>query len=74
MTTGRTAILSPILNVMTAAAEKAARGMVRDFGELEHLQVSKKGLGDFVSTADKAPKWSARSIARSKVTNLVGEK
>ena len=53
MTTGRTAILSPILNVMTAAAEKAARGMVRDFGELEHLQVSKKGLGDFVSTADK---------------------
>jgi len=28
----------------------------------------------FVATADKAPKWSARSIARSKVTNLVGEK
>jgi hypothetical protein len=28
----------------------------------------------FVSTADKAPKWSARSIARRKVTNLVGEK
>jgi myo-inositol-1(or 4)-monophosphatase len=51
--TGRTMILSPILNVMTAAAEKAARGLVRDFGELEHLQVSKKGLGDFVSTADK---------------------
>jgi len=53
MTTGRTAILSPILNVMTAAAEKAARGIIRDFGELEHLQVSKKGLGDFVSTADR---------------------
>jgi len=28
----------------------------------------------FVSTADKAPKWSARSISRSKVTNFVGEK
>lgn len=53
MTTGRISSLSPILNVMTAAAEKAARGMLRDFGELEHLQVSKKGLGDFVSTADK---------------------
>ncbi len=51
--TGRAMILSPILNVMTAAAEKAARGLIRDFGELEHLQVSKKGLGDFVSTADK---------------------
>ncbi len=51
--TGRAMILSPILNVMTAAAEKAARGLVRDFGELEHLQVSKKGLGDFVSTADR---------------------
>ncbi|MBU6157336.1 MAG: hypothetical protein KJS87_10425, partial [Alphaproteobacteria bacterium] len=53
MSTGRITNLSPILNVMTAAAEKAARGMLRDFGELEHLQVSKKGLGDFVSTADK---------------------
>jgi myo-inositol-1(or 4)-monophosphatase len=44
---------SALLNVMTAAANKAARGLVRDFGEIENLQVSKKGPGDFVSAADK---------------------
>ena len=43
---------SPILNVMGNAALKAARGLIRDFGEVEHLQVSIKGAGDFVSTAD----------------------
>ncbi|KAA5607269.1 inositol monophosphatase [Roseospira marina] len=40
------------INVMVAAANKAARGLVRDFGEVEQLQVSVKGPGDFVSNAD----------------------
>jgi len=44
---------SALLNVMVAAAQKAARRMVRDFGEVENLQVSKKGPADFVSIADK---------------------
>lgn len=44
---------SPLLNVMTGAAQKAAKGLVRDFGELEQLQVSKKGPADFVSRADR---------------------
>jgi len=44
---------SPHLNVMCNAAFKAARGLTRDFGEVEHLQVSRKGPGDFVSMADK---------------------
>ena len=44
---------TPLINVMTSAAQKAARGLTRDFGEVEHLQVSKKGPADFVSTADK---------------------
>jgi len=44
---------SALVNVMTAAIEKAARGLIRDFGEVEQLQVSRKGLGDFVSTADR---------------------
>ncbi len=43
---------SPIINVMTKAADKAARGLKRDFGEVEQLQVSMKGPADFVSTAD----------------------
>lgn len=43
---------SALINVMVRAAEKAARGLVRDFGEVEHLQVSRKGPADFVSAAD----------------------
>lgn len=45
-------IRSANLNVMTAAARKAARSMLRDFGEIENLQVSLKGTRDFVSSAD----------------------
>ncbi|MCD8566351.1 MAG: inositol monophosphatase [Alphaproteobacteria bacterium] len=47
------AALSPLMTVMTKAAEKAARSLLRDFGEVENLQVSQKGPGDFVSAADK---------------------
>lgn len=45
--------LSPALNVMVAAARKAGKRLIRDFGELEHLQVSRKGPADFVSSADQ---------------------
>lgn len=41
------------MNVMVAAALKAGRGLKRDFGEVENLQVSMKGPGDFVSAADR---------------------
>lgn len=44
--------LSPSLNVMIAAAKKAGRALIRDFGELENLQISRKGPADFVTTAD----------------------
>ncbi|MEM7642659.1 MAG: inositol monophosphatase family protein [Pseudomonadota bacterium] len=40
------------LNVMIKAARKAGRGLLKDFGEVENLQVSAKGPGDFVSRAD----------------------
>jgi myo-inositol-1(or 4)-monophosphatase len=43
---------SALLTVMINAARKAARGLARDFGELDLLQPSKKGLADFVSAAD----------------------
>ena len=46
------ALRSATINVMVKAAHKAARGLVRDFGEVEQLQVSLKGPADFVSTAD----------------------
>ena len=44
---------SALLNVMVAAARKAGRGLRRDFGEVEHLQVSLKGPTNFVSAADR---------------------
>ncbi len=44
---------SALLNVMIKAARKAARTLKRDFGEIEHLQVSLKGPADFVSAADR---------------------
>ncbi|MXW91804.1 MAG: inositol monophosphatase [Rhodospirillaceae bacterium] len=46
------ALKPAIVNVMEGAARKAARGLVRDFGEVEQLQVSRKGPSDFVSAAD----------------------
>jgi myo-inositol-1(or 4)-monophosphatase len=45
-------VQSPLLTVMVAAARKAGRGLNRDFGEVENLQVSRKGPADFVSNAD----------------------
>ncbi len=44
--------LSPNVHVMIKAAEKAGRSLARDFGEVEQLQVSRKGPDDFVSAAD----------------------
>ena len=45
-------ITTPLMNVMTAAARKAAKVLIRDFGEVEHLQASKKGPADFVTQTD----------------------
>ena len=52
------------LNVMIKAARKAGRSLVKDFGEVENLQVSSKGAGDFVSRADVA----AEEIIREALT------
>lgn len=63
------------LNIMIKAARKAARSLVRDFGEVEQLQVSSKSAGDFVSRAD----LKAEEIIRTELIearpnySLVGE-
>ena len=44
---------SPQINLITRACMKASRSLIRDFGEIENLQVSTKGPGDFVTSADK---------------------
>ncbi len=46
--------LSGLIRVMEKAARKAGQRLRRDFGEVEHLQVSRKGPADFVSKADRA--------------------
>ena len=51
--TETTSHLSPIMRVMQFAARKGSRSLLRDFGEVEHLQVARKGPADFVSRADK---------------------
>ncbi len=61
---------------MTAAAQKASRKLLRDFGEVEHLQVSKKGPADFVSSADKTAEDTLRyelGKARPKYSFLMEE-
>ena len=45
--------ISSNLNIMIKAAEKASKSVIRDFGEIEKLQVSKKGPRDFVTKTDK---------------------
>jgi myo-inositol-1(or 4)-monophosphatase len=52
---------------MMGAARKAGRGMVRDFGEVEKLQVSMKGTSDFVSSADlKAEKTIRQELSKAR--------
>src|ERR1700732_4035623 len=48
------------LNVMIKAAHKAGRTLKRDFGEIEHLQVSLKGPADFVTAADRRAEETLR--------------
>ncbi len=52
------------MNLMVKAARKAGRSLMRDFGEVENLQVSVKGPGDFVSKADR----KSEEIIRAELT------
>ena len=55
------------IQVMAQAANKAARGLLRDFGEVENLQVSLKGPANFVSAADRrAEEVIHRELARAR--------
>ena len=67
---------SAIINVIDKAARKAGRSLVRDFGEVQQLQVSRRGPGDFVSAADsKAAKILREELAHARPDyGFVGEK
>jgi myo-inositol-1(or 4)-monophosphatase len=73
---------SPQINLITRACMKASRSLIRDFGEIENLQVSLKGPGDFVTASDKKvekiiieelqkarPNYSILSEEIGKITN-----
>ncbi|RLQ88694.1 inositol monophosphatase family protein [Notoacmeibacter ruber] len=58
---------SALMNVMVGAAAKAGRRLARDFGEVENLQVSVKGPGDFVTKADmEAEKTIYEELSRAR--------
>ncbi len=61
------AVVSGIIRVMEKAARKAGQRLRRDFGEVAHLQVSRKGPADFVSKADQHAErtiWDELRVAR----------
>ena len=58
---------SALINVMQKASIAASRGLIRDFGEVENLQVSRKGPADFVSRADiNAEKTIRRELSKAR--------
>ncbi len=67
--------ISPNLNIMIKASEKASKILIRDFGEIEKLQVSKKGPADFVTNSDlKAEKIIISELKKAKPNySLVSE-
>ena len=59
--------ISANLNIMIKASEKASKILIRDFGEIEKLQVSKKGPSDFVTNSDlKAEKIIIEELKKAK--------
>ncbi len=58
---------SPLLNVMSAAAVKAGKGLLRDFNEVDHLHISRKGSANFVTSADlRTEKLLQKELAKAR--------
>ena len=66
--------ISPNLNIMIKACEKASKVIIRDFGEVEHLQVSQKGPKDFVTKTDmRVEKILIEELSKSKNFSFISE-
>ena len=66
--------ISPNLNLMIKAAEKASKVVIRDFGEVEKLQVSKKGPRDFVTKTDiRVEKILIEELSKKKNFSFLSE-
>lgn len=58
---------SPLINVMSAAVIKAGKGLMRDFGEVDQLQISRKGTADFVTQSDlRTEKLLQRELSKAR--------
>ena len=66
-------INSPQFNLMHKACLKASRVLIRDFGEVEKLQVSEKGPGDFVTASDKRVEGIIKELEKSEYSILSEE-
>ena len=67
--------ISSNLNIMIKAVEKASKSVIRDFGEVEKLQVSKKGPRDFVTKTDKhVEKILIEELSKTKKITLFYQK
>ena len=65
---------SALMNVMITAARKAGRSLARDFGEVEQLQVSIKGPGNFVTAADHKAEDAAEGATRHRARPPAGHR
>ena len=65
--------ISPNLNIMIKACEKASKILIRDFGELENLQVSTKGPKDFVTSADRKVEKTIINELSKKKYSIISE-
>ena len=65
--------ISPNLNIMIKACEKASKILIRDFGELENLQVSIKGPKDFVTSADRKVEKTIINELSKKKYSIISE-
>ena len=55
-------MLPPTINIFEKAARKAGKILIRDFGEIENLQIQSKSIGDFVTSADLKVEKSLLSL------------
>ena len=65
--------ISPNLNIMIKACEKASKIIIRDFGEIENLQVSKKGPKDFVTKTDRKVEKTIINELSKKKYSIISE-
>ena len=66
-------IQPPIINIFEKAVRKAGRSVVRDFGEIENLQIHSKGVSDFVTNSDLNTEKASQIVSEALMNTDDGE-